>query len=47
MKAYWGSEGIAPSILNLGTDKVELSALRLAPLPPGKETLLLTAYESG
>jgi len=39
MKAYWGSGGIAPNVLDLGTRWGELSASRPAALPPGKEPL--------
>jgi hypothetical protein len=40
MKAYWGSGGIAPRILDLGEMEVSSQLHAPATLPPGKEPLI-------
>jgi hypothetical protein len=47
MKAYCGSGGIAPRILDLDTRWGEWSASRPAAFPPGKEPLVSIGQEAG
>jgi hypothetical protein len=48
MKACWGSGGIAPRIIDLGTRWGWVVSFAPQPLyPPGKEPLVPVGYEAG